>query len=122
ELSSSDFHRASDNSLLFAKPEHVQRLTCVRMLDFRRNDRRYVARTAAAETGRNGDVLMAARTERDRETLHRGAEPRLPEHLAGAHVVCAEVAIQIAHERQATRSGQHARQIRGPLFVAPDFL
>ena len=41
--------------------------------------------------------------ERHRESLHRRAEPRLPQHLAGLHVERAERAIEIADERRRRR-------------------
>src|SRR5437867_4023591 len=92
------------------------------MLDFRSDDHRDIARTSAAEAGRDRDVLMAARAERNRKTLHRGAEARLPEHLASSHVMRTKVAIEISDEGQAARRGQHPRQIGGALLVAPDLL
>ena len=98
--------------------EHVQRVAVRRMLDLRRDRPRHAARAAAAEPRRDRDVLLAAGAERDRESLHRRAEPRLPQHFAGLDVEGAEVAIEIADEGDAAarssapRSGT-ARAARG---------
>ena len=60
--------------------------------------------------------------ERHRESLHRRAEPRLPENLAGLHVERAEVAIEIADERDAAGRREHRREERRALLVAPELL
>src|SRR4029078_751442 len=85
--------------------EHVQRRSRVWRLDFRRDRSRHVARTAAAESSRHRDVLLVADGKRDRETLHRGTEPRLPSDLSGLHVECAEAPIEIADEGEAAGRG-----------------
>ena len=47
-------------SLLFAQPEHVERLSRVRLQDVRADDRRHVPRASSTNAGRHSDVLMSA--------------------------------------------------------------
>ena len=54
--------------------------------------------------------------------LRRRAEPRLPEHLAGLHVVRAHVAIDVADEHEAAGRRKRRRQERRALLVLPHFL
>src|SRR5262245_56231238 len=91
--------------------EHVERLSALWNLDVGKNRRRHVARTAAAETRHDADVLTTVDLEAHRESLGRRAEPRLPQDLAGLHVVRAHVAIDVADEQQTARRRQHAGQV-----------
>src|SRR5690606_9860273 len=76
-------------------------------------------RAAAAETGRDRYVLTAIDGERDRKSLHRGREPRLPQGPAGPDVDRAKRAIQIADEGDASCRRQHRREERRPLLERP---
>src|SRR5688572_27225270 len=92
------------------------------MLDLRRDRPWDEARTSSAETGRHGHVLLAARGKRHREALHGRAEPRLPQHLAGLDVECAEVAVEVADEADVAGGCERSREKGGALLAAPDFL
>src|SRR5262249_40269334 len=108
--------------LSLPQAEHVQGVPRARMRDVGRDGRRHVPRTAAAKSSGDRNVLMAVDGERDRIALHGGAEAGLPQHAAGADVVGAEVAIEIADERDAAGGREDAGEVRGALLVAPDFL
>ena len=55
-------------------------------MNFRRQTRGHDARTAAAKASRHSDILPAIHAERNRKSLHRSAEPCLPQLLAAAHI------------------------------------
>ena len=66
--------------------EDIQRIARLRMVDLGGERARGHPRAAAAQTGRDGDVLPAADAEGDRRALDRGAEPRPPERRASFDV------------------------------------
>jgi len=67
------------NELLFLRQrEHVQRVPILRILHFWRQDPGHHARAAAAQAARYRDKLPSTRGERQRESLHRGAQARFP--------------------------------------------
>ena len=77
---------------------------------------------APAARGRHRDVLHAADLVGDGEAHHRGAQPTLPEHLAGAHVVGADPAVEVAGKDQPSRRGQRGGQEGRALLDAPHLL
>src|SRR5687767_11274444 len=93
-----------------------------RMFDVWRDRARHDTRAAATKSGRDRHVLFAVRCVRDWESLDRGSQPRLPQHVAGLHVVRAEVAIEVAYENNTTARRQRSREIRSALLATPDFL
>src|ERR1051325_3434674 len=85
-----------------------------------RGDRgRYLRRAAAAETGGNGEILLAIDRESDGESLNRGSKPGLPDCLAGLYVEGPELAIKVADESDSTSRRKHRRQKRRALLDGP---
>src|SRR5262252_3427302 len=91
-------------------------------MNVRRNRCRHQTRTAAAVACRHGDVLPAVDAERDRESLDRRAEARLPQDLACLRVERAEHAIEIADEHDAAGSRNRRGHERRALRVRPVLL
>src|ERR1019366_1991083 len=79
-------------------------------------------RAATAKTRRNRHVLLAASTEGQRKPLHRCAEPRFPQRLAGLHVDRAEYTIHVADKRHAARCRQYRSHEWNVLADRPQFL
>src|SRR6266849_4284259 len=90
------------------------------MVDIRQDCAGDVPRAAAAESCGDGDILFAADAERYGEALHGSAESNLPEGFSCVHVDGAEVAVEVADERDASVRRKHGGQKRGPLLQAPD--
>src|SRR5262245_34727959 len=84
------------------KREDVERLPRCRNTNLRRDRRWHEARAAATEPRRHGNVLTSIDREGNREALHRRRESRAPQDFAASHVDRFELAIEIAHERNAT--------------------
>jgi hypothetical protein len=97
-----DFHLVSLPLLRIRQCENIQRVAGRRRVDVGQDRSRHISRAAAAESCGDGDILFAADAERDRKALHGGSEPDLPEDLAGVHIDGAEVAVEIADERDAS--------------------
>src|SRR5689334_21476341 len=76
---------------------------------------------AAAQSSRDGDVLLAAGREGHRETLHRGRQPCPPQLRTGLYVNRMEDAIQVAHESHAAARGKNRCEKRSPLRHLPHF-
>src|SRR5262245_56089522 len=90
------------------------------MPDVRRNRARDISRAASAESGCDGNVLLASHSERDRETLYGRAETDLPELLARSNIVCVEVTIEIPRKHHSPTCRKRCSKERRALLDAPD--
>src|SRR5262245_7935394 len=109
-------------SLPFRQREDVERVAVLRILQLGCERARHEPRTfEAAASRRDRDVLAPADRERHRIPLHRRAEPRLPQRLAGPDVERAEHPIDVADKTDAAGRRQDRRQKRRALLAAPHF-
>ena len=98
----------AETLLPIGQREDVKRLTGLRNLDSGATAAGTFRGTATTQTRRHGDVLLAAGTVGNRKALRRGAEPRLPKHLARSHIVRAHRAIDVTNDRDTTGSRDDA--------------
>ena len=77
------------------------------MVNLGRDGSGYLARAASAKTRSDSDVLPAANAERNRVSLRRSSQSRLPQCLASLDINGSEYAIQIADECYAACRGKH---------------
>src|SRR6266550_6126031 len=117
-----DFHFTEVPLLTIRQCEDVQGVACRGRMDVGQDRSRHVSRAAAAKACGDGNVLFAADAECYGEALHGRAEADLPQDLAGTHLDGAEVAVEVADERDASVRRKHCGQKRWPLLPAPDFL
>src|SRR5262245_19663940 len=92
------------------------------MMNFGRDHARHVAWASAAQPRSDRNVLFGADRERNRITLHRSTQSRLPEHLAGFGADREEIAVEIAGECDSTSGGEYGREKRRALLDRPVLL
>src|SRR4051812_27217663 len=91
-------------------------------MNFGRDDTGHVAWASTAQSRGDRNVLFAVDGKRDWIALHGCPESRLPKHLAGLNVDSEEIAIEIAHECDSARSGEHRGEKRRALLDGPVLL
>ena len=91
-------------------------------MDVGLNYSRNIPRASAPEAGGDRNVLPSSCRESHGKSLDGGAEPGLPEDLAGVDVHGAEVTVEVADKCDTAGRGKHGGEIGGTLVSGPNLL